>query len=86
MGPLGWIPQPHQLVDGAVNVSQKALYGGLADLRPMPRTLIDEGELRETYHYRPQAGADQGRYQAEGDAIGACLHLGDLRLCVSVVC
>ena len=30
------------------------LYGGLADLRPMPRTLIDDGPLRELYHYRPQ--------------------------------
>ncbi|MEP6817775.1 MAG: alpha/beta fold hydrolase, partial [Marmoricola sp.] len=25
-----------------------------ADLRPMPRTLIDDGPLREVYHYRPQ--------------------------------
>jgi polyhydroxyalkanoate synthase len=31
------------------------VYGGLADLRPMPRTLIDEGTLREVYHYRPAA-------------------------------
>jgi polyhydroxyalkanoate synthase len=31
------------------------LYGGVADLRPMPRTLIDEGNLREVYHYRPVA-------------------------------
>jgi len=30
------------------------VYGGLADLRPMPRTLIDDGSLREVYHYRPQ--------------------------------
>ncbi|MGH3360294.1 MAG: alpha/beta fold hydrolase, partial [Nocardioidaceae bacterium] len=59
MRPTSWIPQPHQIVDGAINVSQKALYGGLADLRPMPRTLIDDGELREIYHYRPQAGADR---------------------------
>ncbi len=34
-------------------MAHKVLYGGLADLRPMPRTLIDEGELREVYHYRP---------------------------------
>lgn len=33
------------------------LYGGLADLRPMPRTLIDDGNLREVYHYRPAARA-----------------------------
>ncbi|MBV9832249.1 MAG: alpha/beta hydrolase, partial [Marmoricola sp.] len=36
------------------NVAHKVLYGGLADLRPMPRTLIDDGPLREVYHYRPQ--------------------------------
>src|SRR3546814_4979906 len=29
------------------------LYGGVADLRKMPRTLIDEGMLRQVYHYRP---------------------------------
>lgn len=68
MGLLSWIPQPHQIVDGAVNVSQKALYGGLADLRPMPRTLIDDGELRETYHYRPQAGATR-RPAGDGDPV-----------------
>jgi polyhydroxyalkanoate synthase len=37
------------------------VYGGLADLRPTPRTLIDEGTLREVYHYRPAAHVrDQG--------------------------
>jgi polyhydroxyalkanoate synthase len=40
----------------AGNVAHKLLYGGLADLRPMPRTLIDDGMLREVYHYRPVAG------------------------------
>ncbi|MBF4161517.1 alpha/beta hydrolase [Nocardioides sp. CBS4Y-1] len=49
------IPKPDQMVSAASNVAQKTLYGGLADLRPMPRTLIDEGQLREVYHYRPQA-------------------------------
>ena len=50
------IPKPGQVVAAAGNVAHKVLYGGLADLRPMPRTLIDEGELREVYHYRPMAG------------------------------
>jgi polyhydroxyalkanoate synthase len=50
------IPKPDQVVAAAGNVAHKVLYGGLADLRPMPRTLIDEGELREVYHYRPVAG------------------------------
>ena len=55
------IPKPDQVVSAASNVAHKLLYGGLADLRPMPRTLIDEGELREVYHYRPAATArEQG--------------------------
>lgn len=48
-------PKPAQLVSAASNVAHKLLYGGLADLRPMPRTLIEDGELREVYHYRPAA-------------------------------
>ena len=58
------IPKPDQVVAAASNVAQKVLYGGLADLRPMPRTLIDEGELREVYHYRPSASA-----QVQGDPV-----------------
>ena len=55
------VPKPDQVVSAASNVAHKFLYGGLADLRPMPRTLIDEGELREVYHYRPAATArEQG--------------------------
>ena len=48
-------PKPAQVVSAASNVAHKVLYGGLADLRPMPRTLIEDGELREVYHYRPAA-------------------------------
>jgi polyhydroxyalkanoate synthase len=47
------IPKPDQIVAASANLAQKVFYGGLADLRPMPRTLIDEGTLREVYHYRP---------------------------------
>ena len=55
------IPKPDQVVSAASNVAHKVLYGGLADLRPMPRTLIDDGTLREVYHYRPAAQArEQG--------------------------
>lgn len=53
------IPRPDQLVAASANVAQKVLYGGVADLRPMPRTLIDEGTLREVYHYRPMGTAKQ---------------------------
>lgn len=49
------IPKPDQVVSAAGNLAHKVFYGGLADLRPMPRTLIDEGVLREVYHYRPAA-------------------------------
>jgi polyhydroxyalkanoate synthase len=55
------IPKPDQVVSAAGNVAHRLVYGGLADLRPMPRTLIDDGTLREVYRYRPAAHArDQG--------------------------
>jgi polyhydroxyalkanoate synthase len=49
------LPGSAFVVSAASNVAHKVLYGGLADLRPMPRTLIDDGMLREVYHYRPSA-------------------------------
>lgn len=49
------IPKPDQIVAAGGNLAHKLLYGGLADLRPMARTLIDDGTLREVYHYRPIA-------------------------------
>ncbi|MET0839977.1 MAG: alpha/beta fold hydrolase [Marmoricola sp.] len=51
------IPKPDQVASAASNVAHKLIYGGLADLRPMPRTLIDDGPLREVYHYRPHKKA-----------------------------
>ncbi|MBC9734846.1 alpha/beta fold hydrolase [Nocardioides marmotae] len=53
------VPKPDQVVSAAGNLAHKLLYGGLADLRPMPRTLIDEGTMRELYHYRPLASAGE---------------------------
>ncbi|HEX6517423.1 MAG TPA: alpha/beta fold hydrolase [Nocardioidaceae bacterium] len=53
------IPKPDQVVSAAANVAHKVLYGGVADLRPMPRTLIDDGVLREVYHYRPSGTAEE---------------------------
>jgi polyhydroxyalkanoate synthase len=58
------VPKPDQVVAAAGNVAHLLLYGGIADLRPMPRTLIDDGELREVYHYRP--AADVG---SQGDPV-----------------
>jgi len=58
------IPKPDQVVSAASNVAHRMLYGGVADLRRMPRTLIDEGTLREVYHYRPA-----GKVQESGDPV-----------------
>ncbi|MFL6021786.1 MAG: alpha/beta fold hydrolase [Marmoricola sp.] len=58
------IPKPDQVASAASNVAHKVFYGGLADLRPMPRTLIDDGPLREVYHYRPQK-----QVRATGDPV-----------------
>ena len=58
------IPKPDQVVSAVANVAHKLFYGGLADLRPMPRTLIDDGTLREVYHYRPAPGVP-----ASGDPV-----------------
>jgi polyhydroxyalkanoate synthase len=58
------IPKPDQVASAASNVAHKMLYGGLADLRPMPRTLIEDGPLREVYHYRPQK-----QVRATGDPV-----------------
>ncbi|WGY03307.1 alpha/beta fold hydrolase [Nocardioides sp. QY071] len=60
----GLLPAPDQVVAAASNVAHKLLYGGVADLRPMPRTLIDDGTLREVYHYRPS-----GHVQEHGDPV-----------------
>src|SRR6476661_7823566 len=54
------IPKPDQVASAASNVAHKLFYGGLADLRPMPRTLIDDGPLREVYHYRPRKARESG--------------------------
>ena len=70
------IPKPDQIVAASANVAQKVLYGGLADLRPMPRTLIDEGTLREVYHYRPVAKVTQ-----EGDPVLLVTPLAAPSLC-----
>jgi polyhydroxyalkanoate synthase len=70
------IPKPDQVVSAASNVAHMMLYGGLADLRPMPRTLIDEGELRELYHYRPAA-----KVREQGDPVLLVTPLAAPALC-----
>ena len=63
-------------MSAAGNVAHKVLYGGLADLRPMPRTLIDEGTLREVYHYRPAA-----KVRVQGDPVLLVTPLAAPSLC-----
>ena len=70
------IPKPDQIVAASANVAQKVLYGGLADLRPMPRTLIDDGTLREVYHYRPM-----GKVKVSGDPVLLVTPLAAPSLC-----
>src|SRR5918999_1933799 len=74
--PLGHMPGLDQVVSAASNVAHKLFYGGLADLRPMPRTLIDEGKLREVYHYRPAA-----KVQERGDPVLLVTPLAAPALC-----
>ncbi len=70
------IPKPDQVVSAASNVAHKVFYGGLADLRPMPRTLIDDGTLREVYHYRPS-----GKVKEQGDPVLLVTPLAAPALC-----
>lgn len=70
------IPKPDQVASAASNLAHKVLYGGLADLRPMPRTLIDDGPLREVYHYRPQK-----QVQTTGDPVLLVTPLAAPALC-----
>ena len=70
------VPKPDQVVSAASNVAHKVLYGGLADLRPMPRTLIAEGTLREVYHYRPAA-----KVREQGDPVLLVTPLAAPSLC-----
>jgi polyhydroxyalkanoate synthase subunit PhaC len=76
MPAMDLIPKPDQIVAASANVAQKVLYGGVADLRPMPRTLIDEGTLREVYHYRPK-----GRVKETGDPVLLVTPLAAPSLC-----
>ena len=48
------------MVSAAGNLAHMVLWGGVADLRPMPRTLIAEGRRRELYHYRPSEAGEDG--------------------------
>lgn len=48
---------PARLVSAASNVAAKVLHGGVADLRPVPRVLIDQGPNRSVYRMTGTGGA-----------------------------
>ncbi|MCY7395955.1 MAG: alpha/beta fold hydrolase [Nocardioides sp.] len=79
------IPKPDQIAAAAGNVVHSLLYGGLADLRPMPRTLIDDGERRQLYHYRPTTTLEQGEPVLLVTPLAAPSTCYDLRRGCSVV-
>jgi polyhydroxyalkanoate synthase len=51
---------PARLAAAASNVVGKVLHGGVADLRPMPRVLIDQGPNRSVYRMTTSKGSGIG--------------------------
>ena len=47
------IPKPDTLASAAANLFDAVAGGGLADLRPMPASIIDEGPQRTVFRYHP---------------------------------
>lgn len=47
------VPKPDQVVAAAGNVVHLVRHRGLADLRPMPRTPVDEGDGHTVHRYDP---------------------------------
>ncbi|MDL4775048.1 alpha/beta hydrolase [Actinomadura xylanilytica] len=50
------MPTPRSLRAAASNAAQLLLYGHVADLRPMPTEMVDDGPKRSVYRYRPPEG------------------------------
>lgn len=50
------MPSPRSLRTAASNLTHKLLYGHVADLRPMPTEMVDDGPKRSVYRYRPPEG------------------------------
>ena len=48
-------PSPNQVGSAAANVFDRLSRGGLADLRSMPRAVVDEGPQRTVYRYHSTA-------------------------------
>jgi polyhydroxyalkanoate synthase len=58
---LGLLPSPETVATAGANVFDAVFRGGLADLRRMPKTLIDEGPQRNLYRYLPVEVAPHDR-------------------------
>jgi len=50
------VPTPDDLAAAAANVFDRVARGHLADLRPMPASIIDEAPQRTVFRYHPVAG------------------------------
>jgi polyhydroxyalkanoate synthase len=50
---LDLMPAPDSLAAAAANVWDRLLRGGLADLRPVPSSIVDEGPQRTVRRYHP---------------------------------
>jgi polyhydroxyalkanoate synthase len=50
------IPKPDQVVAAASNVVRQVVTGGVADLRPMPRTPVGTRPRGQVHHYEPLPG------------------------------
>ncbi len=70
------VPKPDQVISAAQNVAHTVLYGGMADVRPMPRSLVAEGPRRDVYHYRPTPGSSP-----QGDPILLVMPLAAPSIC-----
>lgn len=54
------VPKPDQLVAAAGTLGRRVLRGGVADLRPHPRTTVHEDDLATVHHYRPGSAHTDG--------------------------
>jgi polyhydroxyalkanoate synthase len=55
------LPSPDQVGSAAANLFDATVRGGLADLRPMPATVIDRGPQRTVSRYLPVENGPRGR-------------------------
>ncbi len=54
------MPKPDQLVSAAGTLGRRVLRGGVADLRPFPRTTVHEDDRATVHHYRPGSAHTDG--------------------------